>query len=90
MCTLTNAMLRERRICLLRDPYFVSLEEIPLKKLLRDEMGIYSYQFKSAASVFQKDACALSGKVGGFKDDFCVVLQLGVYWIAQIVDQRSE
>lgn len=62
MCTLVNAMLRERRLCVRNQP-FISREGIAAKKLLRDELEIYSYQFKSAATVFQKTQVALSGKV---------------------------
>jgi hypothetical protein len=43
-------------------------------------MEIYSYQFKSASTVFSKDQCALSGKVGGMRDDMAIALQLAVYW----------
>lgn len=90
MCTLVVAMLRENRICVRNGADFVSKDETGLKKLLREEMAVYSYQFKSAASVFQKEACALSGKVGGLKDDLCIVLQLGVYWTSHILEKRVE
>jgi hypothetical protein len=53
MCTLTNAMLREGRITLLRDD-FVSMDARALKRLLMEELEIYSYQFKSASTVFSK------------------------------------
>lgn len=34
-----------------------------IKRLLRDQLEVYSYQFKQAASVFAKGQVALSGKV---------------------------
>lgn len=43
-------------------------------------MEIYSYQYKQAVNTFGTDRIALSGKVGGMKDDLCICLQLGVYW----------
>jgi hypothetical protein len=47
MCTLTNAMLRERRISLLREEDgFVSLDGGAMKRLLLEELETYSYQFK--------------------------------------------
>lgn len=61
MCTLTNAMLREKRICVRKD-LFVSNDRGGMMVLLRDELNTYSYQFKSAATVFSRDQCALSGK----------------------------
>lgn len=56
---------------------------------LREQLEIYSYQFKQAPNTFGKDQIALSGKVGGMKDDLCICLQLGVYWTsAEIVSKR--
>lgn len=54
-----------------------------IKRLLSEQLQIYSYQFKSAATVFNKDQCALSGKVGGMRDDLAISLQLAVYWTTQ-------
>lgn len=79
-CTLVNTMLRDNRIAFMRDSYFVSKETDRLKKLLLSELEIYSYQWKSAATVFAKDRCALSGKVGGMKDDMAILLCLAAYW----------
>lgn len=79
-CTLVNTMLRDNRIALMRDMYFVSKEADRLKKLLLSELEIYSYQWKSAATVFAKDRCSLSGKVGGMKDDLVVLLCLSCFW----------
>jgi hypothetical protein len=47
MCTLTNAMLRERRISLLpQENGFVSRDGAGMKRLLLEELETYSYQFK--------------------------------------------
>lgn len=80
MCTLTNAMLREKRISLRSGEAFISNDEASMKKLLREELETYSYQFKSASTIFSRDQCALSGKVGGMRDDMAIALQLAVYW----------
>ena len=57
MCTLTNAMLRENRICCTSGDNFVSknCKELEIKALLRDELQTYSYQFKTAATVFNRE-----------------------------------
>ena len=56
---------------------------------MREQLEIYSFQFKQAPNTFGKDQIALSGKVGGMKDDLCICLQLGVYWTsAEIVAKR--
>jgi hypothetical protein len=81
MCTLTNAMLREGRVSLLGDAQgFVSRDGAAMKRLLVEELETYSYQFKAAASIFSRDQCALSSKVGGMRDDLAIVLQLALYW----------
>jgi hypothetical protein len=41
-------------------------------------------QFKSAVNVFGKQRQALSGKVGGMKDDICIALQLGAAGLADL------
>lgn len=78
MCTLTNHMLREKRIHV-AEP-FISVDPAAVKRRLREQMETYSYQFKQAVDTFGKDRIALSGKVGGMKDDICIVLQLALYF----------
>ena len=51
-------------------------------------MEVYSYQFKMGTNTFQKDRIALSGKVGGMKDDICICLQLACYY-TQLETQRA-
>ena len=45
---------------------------------------------QSAATIFSKDQCALSGKVGGCRDDIAILLQLAVYWTAVFVGSIKE
>jgi hypothetical protein len=78
--TMTNVMLREKRVHLLGDEHFVSSDGVASKRRLREQLEIYSFQFKLPESVFQKARYALCGKVGGLKDDIVICLQLGIYW----------
>jgi hypothetical protein len=78
--TLTNVMLREQRICIFNNKLFVARDVQEYKRKLREQLEMYSFQFKTANNVFQKGRYALSGKVGGFKDDIVICLQLGIYW----------
>jgi hypothetical protein len=86
MCQLVILMLEERRIHI-RNP-LVSRDPRGMALRLREQMEIYSYQYKAALTTFQKDAIALSGKVGGMKDDICICLQLACYF-TQIERQRD-
>ena len=78
MMTLTNNMLRDRRISV-RDP-LISTDPMGNRRRLREQLGIYSFQFKSAQNAFGKQRVALCGKVGGMKDDVCIALQLAIYF----------
>ena len=78
--TLTNVMLREQRLNILDERRLVSQNPQETRRKIREQLEIYSLQFKSADNVFQKNKFALSGKVAGFKDDIVICLQLGIYW----------
>ena len=78
--TLTNVMLRERRIHLLPADRLASQDAGKARARLREQLEVYSLQFKEPETVFQKGRYALSGKVGGLKDDIVICLQLGIYW----------
>ena len=69
-------------------PELVSRDPRGMRVKLREQMEIYSYQYKAAATSFQKDAVAVSGKVGGMKDDVCICLQLACYF-TQLTSQRA-
>jgi hypothetical protein len=86
MCQLVVVMLRERRIHVWKP--LASRDEKGMLLRLREQMEIYSYQFKLGTNTFQKDRVALSGKVGGMKDDICICLQLACYY-TQLESQRS-
>jgi hypothetical protein len=71
-------MMREQRLNILKP----LLSESPAgnAKRLHEQLTIYSLQFKEAANVFGKGRAALSGKVGGMKDDVVIAMQLGIYF----------
>lgn len=76
MVALTNAMLREGRVCIVEK--LASRDPAVLRARLREQLQVYSYQFKQAHNSFGRDAVALSGKIGGMKDDIVICLQLGI------------
>jgi hypothetical protein len=78
--TLTNVMLREKRVHILQGSMLVSQDYSTARRRLREQLEIFSFQFKTPENVFQKGRFALSGKVGGLKDDVVICLQLGLYW----------
>ena len=78
MCTLMNNYLRDQRVSL-RQP-LLSEDPEGMRKRLREQMSIYSLQFKEAADAFSKQRQILSGKVGGMKDDVVIALQIVTYF----------
>lgn len=58
-----NIMLRERRVSICK--YMHSRDKKGMLVRLRDQMQIYSFQFKQALNTFGRDRTSLSGKVGG-------------------------
>lgn len=78
MMVLTNNMLREQRIAL-RAP-LISHEPDEMRRTLKEQLSVYSFQYKAAQNVFSKQRVALCGKVGGMKDDVVIALQLAIYF----------
>lgn len=88
MMTLLNTMLREKRVHI-DQQHLVTRDAKGILVRLREQLEIYSYQFKAPPTTFGKMQIALSGKVGGMKDDLCICLQLGVYWTSVIVAEQN-
>ena len=78
MMTLLNNMLREQRVNLFDS--LVSDDAPGNRRRLREQLSIYSFQFKSAPDTFGKQRVSLNGKVGGMKDYVCIALQLAIYY----------
>ena len=68
--TLLNIMLREQRICVLTEENLIckTAREFILK--LKEQMNVYSYQFKDAKDTFGTGRVALSGKVGAINPTY--------------------
>jgi hypothetical protein len=77
MATLMNTLLRDNRVHVLNP--LVTQDPANIVRL-REQLNVYSYQFKIGITTFQPDRCAISGKIGGMKDDICIALQLGLYF----------
>lgn len=78
MCGLVNSMLRENRIHVSKR--LVSRDPAGMRTRLREQMEVYSYQFKLGETAFNKDQMCLSGKIGGMRDDVAICFQLVTYW----------
>lgn len=75
---LLNTMLRDQRVNMMNP--LLSEDPEGNRRRLRDQLGVYSFQYKAAANVFSKQRVSLNGKVGGMRDDVCVALQLAIYY----------
>lgn len=81
MLTLFSNILRDQRLALFNP--LISEDAESNRKRLKDQMQVYSFQFKQAVNCFGKQRVALCGKVGGMKDDVIIALQLAVYFSSQ-------
>jgi hypothetical protein len=77
MSTLLNTMLRDARVHILHP--LVTVDPMNIGRL-REQLNIYSYQYKAGTNTFQTDRVALSGKIGSLKDDLAICIQLGIYF----------
>ncbi len=78
MCGLMNSMLREHRFHVSKS--LISRDVPAMLVRLREQLEVYSYQFKTAETPFGKDQMCLSGKIGGMRDDVAICTQLVTYW----------
>jgi hypothetical protein len=62
-------MLRENRLSILPEDKLTCKDPKGFMLKLKDQMNVYSYQFKDPSDPFGKQRVALTGKVGGMKDD---------------------
>ena len=60
---MTNILLREKRISICKHMHSRDGKSNLVR--LKEQFEIYSYQYKEAATTFQKSRTVLSGKVGG-------------------------
>ncbi len=85
---MTNILLREKRISICKHMHSRDRKNNLVR--LREQFEIYSFQYKEAANTFQKSRTALSGKVGGCKDDIIITLQLGCYWTSVGILEKNQ
>jgi hypothetical protein len=78
--TLLNIMLREQRLCMLPETNLVCRDAKDLVGRLREQLYMYSLQYKDSTDTFGKQRVALNGKMGGMKDDCVICLQLGIFF----------
>jgi hypothetical protein len=72
------------------DPAIVSRDAPAALLKLREQLEVYSYQFKAGVDTFQQDRVAISGKVGGMRDDLAICLQLACYWTQLHVQRAAD
>lgn len=75
---LLKNFLRDQRVALWSP--LVSRDPQGARKKLQEQLAVYSFQFKAAQNVFGTQRVALTGKVGGMKDDVVIALQLALYF----------
>lgn len=72
MMTLFSTMMRDQRINV-REP-LLSADPVGNRRRLRDQLAIYSFQFKTASNAFSKGRVSLNGLSPSLPFVFCTHL----------------
>jgi hypothetical protein len=75
MSTLLNIMLRENRIGCVPETHLICKNPREFIVRLREQLHVYSFQFKDATNPFGKQRVVLTGKVGGMADDLVIAVR---------------
>ena len=78
--TLLDIYLRERRLSIEKAHLFVSNDVRDVLERIREQLHVFSLQFKAPKDTFEKLRVAISGKLAGCKDDLVMTLLLGVWF----------
>lgn len=75
-----NIMLKENRIYCSKDSW-VECGENNSRTVLLDQMSFFGFMFTRPDNAFQKEKVAINGKSAGGKDDLCMSLLIGMFFV---------
>jgi len=76
-----NNMLRDTRIYAASENTWVQCESNNSRSLLLDQLCFFGFSFSHTENAFQKEKMAISGKSSGGKDDLCMALLIGLFFV---------
>jgi len=77
-----NNLLRETRIFIDREGW-VDCGKNKTTTMLLEQLSFFGFAFTRPENAFQKEKMAISGKSSGGKDDLCMALLIGLFFVVE-------
>ena len=77
-----NNLLRETRIFIGRE-HWVDCGNNKTSTMLLEQLSFFGFAFTRPENAFQKEKMAISGKSSGDKDDLCMALLIGLFFVVE-------
>jgi len=77
-----NNLLRETRIFIGRE-HWVDCGNNKTSTMLLEQLSFFGFAFTRPENAFQKEKMAISGKSSGGKDDLCMALLIGLFFVVE-------
>ena len=77
-----NNLLRETRIFVDQE-YWVDSGKNKTSTMLLEQLSFFGFAFTRPENAFQKEKVAISGKSSGGKDDLCMALLIGLFFVVE-------
>jgi hypothetical protein len=76
-----NIMLREDRIFAVDDSLWIDIGKNNTRSMLMDQLSFFGFLFSRPENAFQKEKVAINGKSAGGKDDICMAMLIGIFFV---------
>jgi len=76
-----NIMLRDNRIFAVDDAQWVDGGNNNTRSMLIDQLSFFGFLFSRVDNAFQKEKLSINGKSAGGKDDICMAMLIGIYFV---------
>jgi len=77
-----NNLLRETRIFVAKEQW-VDCGSNKTSTMLLEQLSFFGFAFTRPENAFQKEKMAISGKSSGGKDDLCMALLIGLFFVVE-------
>jgi len=77
-----NNLLRETRIFVSKEEW-IDCGNNKTSTMLLEQLSFFGFAFTRPENAFQEEKMAISGKSSGGKDDLCMALLIGLFFIVE-------
>ena len=76
-----NIMLRDDRIFAVDDTECIDIGKNNTRSMLMDQLSFFGFLFSRPENAFQKEKVPINGTSVGGKDDICMAMLIGIYFV---------